>query len=103
MPCLLAAGDVDIADVDGDAQERRQLAGAWAKNSAGAGRLPVGDDDGAALRRLGEVGRVVEHLAGLVEAHVAQSAQRGEGACAVVIGQHVGRMGQQNGGHGAFP
>ena len=62
-------------------------------------RLAVRHDDLAALRglrqRLG-----VEHLAGVVEPHLAELAHLGERARAVIILQHVGDVGEENGRHG---
>ena len=95
---LRAGGvDVDVADVDGDAQEGDEVGSAGEEVRRARG-LPVGDDNLAAARGLAQ-GAGVEHAAGVVEPHIAELAQRGKRALAVIIRQHVGRVGEQDRGH----
>ena len=95
---LRAGGvDVDVADVDGDAQEGGEVGGVGEKFGRPGG-LPVGDDDVAAARGLAQGARV-EHAAGVVEPDIAELAQRGKRALAVIIRQHVGRVGEQDRRH----
>ena len=75
--------DVDVADVDRDAQEGDEIA-REREEFGRARRLPVGDDDLAAARGLRQRGRV-EHPAGLVDAHLAQLAQLRQRALAVIV------------------
>src|SRR4029077_1683219 len=93
-PLGASGGSIDIANIDCDPQERDQIFHQREELSR-AGGLPVRDYDLAALsglrQRLG-----VEHLAGIVEPHVAELAQLGESALAVVVLKHVGDVSEKN-------
>ena len=102
MPCLLAAGTSILRMSMATRRNAASSHGACAKNSAGAGVCRSETMMAQPWAAWASVGRVVEHLAGLVEADVAQSAQCGERAGAVIIGQHVGRMGQRTVGIARF-
>ena len=89
--------DVDVANVDRDAQKGDEIGGVGEK-FGWSGGLPVGHDNLAAARGLAQ-GAGVEHAAGVVEPDIAELAQRGKRALAVIIRQHVGRVGEQDRRH----
>jgi hypothetical protein len=92
---------VDVADIDRAAQESDEI-GCVAEERGGSGRLAVGHDDFAAARGLRQrIG--IEHPAGVVDAHVAELAQGGDGALAVIIAQHVGHVGEEDARHALRP
>ncbi len=95
----LGAGgfDVDVTNIDCDPQERDQIAHQREELCRARG-LPVGDDDLAAMRGLRErLG--VEHLACVVEPHVAELAQLGERSLPVIVLKHVGNVGEEYRAH----
>ena len=92
--------DVDVADVDRHPRDRHQL-GQRREQLGWAGRRPVGDDDLAGSGRLDQRGRI-ERLGPLMQHHLAQRAQPGERARAVVQAARLGGVRQQDarsGGH----
>ena len=84
---------VDVADVDGAAQEGDEL-GRALEDRGETRRLAVRDDDLAALpvgdQRLG-----VEHPPGRVDDDLRHLPERRDGALAVVVAQHVGAVRQE--------
>lgn len=90
--------NVDVADVDGHVQEGDEI-GCVGKEFGRARSLSVGDNNVAAARRLRQ-GACIEHHSGPVEAHLAKRAQCGERTFAIIIRQHVGCVGGEDGRYG---
>ena len=92
--------DIDVADVDGAADEgseMRQLR----KDLAAPFRHAIGDDDVGVLCRIHEA-RGIERLITLVQDHVRNRPQTVQAAIAVIIAAHLRRVGQQD-FHGNTP
>ena len=97
-PVAARGRDVDVADVDGAAQEGDELGRALEERSE-ARRLAVRDDDLAALP-VGDQRVGIKHVPGRVDDDLGHFPQRRDGALAVVVAQHVGAVRQENSRHG---
>ena len=87
--------DIDIADVDGAAQEGDETLRRLVEEAGGSGRHAVRDDDGAA-RGMDRQGVGAKMLAGRVDYHLRDVAERGHGARAVIIRQHIGGVAEKD-------
>ena len=91
-PWALAARDVDVADVDGAADEGDEV-GRVLEHRGGAVRKAVGDDGVATGRRFREF-PAGEVALGVVQPDLRHLAQPGERLVAVVVRARLGRVGQ---------
>jgi hypothetical protein len=97
-PCPARRDDIHIADIHGAAQKGHQLRQAL-EQRGGSRRLAVGDDE-VAVRGGGDQRLALQRDVSRVQLHFAQGAQAGERALAVILREGLGRVGEQDSGHG---